>query len=126
MPYDPGNLQPSDPTDAAWALAWVRFLTRDTAVTPERADAELTALLTATAWVHDGSTYYRPHWAAATLVEGDPDRPDAESTLGASVTNRNADGLARSIRRAGAWVDDLIEAATGLRPPTGRTLDVTW
>lgn len=126
MPYDTSKLQAADPTDIEWGLAWVRHLLRDTAAPYAWQDAELYATLQATAWQHEGTTYYRPHEAAAQILETDPDRPLAESTLGASVTNRDARQLAAAMRRAGAWVNDLIADAAGTRPPSRRTLEVVW
>lgn len=124
MPYDDTDLSGSDATVAAWALAWARFYLRDTSVTdPEYSDAELTAVLTATAWEHDSVTYYRPHVAAANIVLGDPDRASSESVLGNSVTLRGASAVANGIRSAGAWVDALISTAAGVTPPSGRTLE---
>lgn len=119
--YDPSDLQGTDPTSEAWALAWARFLLRDTVVPFAYEDAEVEAVLTSTAFTHSGSTYYRPHVAAAALVESDPDRPISESLLSASVTHRSGGSIARGIRTSGAWVDDLIEAATGGTRPASRT-----
>lgn len=127
MPYDSGDLNPNDTTSSDWALAWTRFLLRDTSTTPAFADAELTAVLESTAFEHETVTYYRPHAAAASLVESDPDRATSESILGVSSTTRSPTAIANAIRRAGRWMDDLIEAATsGVRPRSGRELTPVW
>ena len=127
MPYDPLDLTPNDTTDGTWALAWTRFLLRDTSATPAFADAELNAVLESTAFEHETVTHYRPHVAAATLIESDPDRATSESILGVSTTTRSPTAIASAIRKSGRWVDDRIEAATGgVRPPSGRELTPVW
>lgn len=122
MSYDPSQLTPHDTTSIAWALAWTRFNLRDTSAAPEYNDVELIAALQARAFTHDDVTYYRPHFTAAALVEGDPDRATTETLLGSMFTTRKPAAIAIAIRANGAWVDDLIEAAAEVRPPTGRTL----
>jgi hypothetical protein len=126
--YDLSALTPSAPTSLAWGIAWTRFILRDTNATELFSDTELVAILTAHAFtVEDDSpsgstTYYRPHVVAANLIQSDPDRALSEGLLGATITNRDPGSIARSIRSAGRWVDDLIETESGSRPPTGRTL----
>jgi hypothetical protein len=130
--YTEANLTPIDTTAVAWALAWTRFLLHDTDSSNEiYSDTELTAVLTAHAFVHeDGAgvetTYYRPHVAAAHLIATDPDRATSESLLGSSVTVQSPGSLARSIRSRNAWIDDAIEELTEERPPTGRTLTAVF
>ena len=123
MAYDSTKLALADATSAVWALAWTRFFLRDTSTPEAFTDAELNAVLAAHAFTsEDDDVYYRPHVAAAALIRSDPDRAMSEGLLGANITNRDPASVARSIRAAGAWVDDLIELAAGERPPTGRTL----
>lgn len=132
MSYNPAKLDAVDVTDVEWALAWTRFLLRDTGDTEVYSDAEAFAIIKATAWAYTNPsgvtvTYYRPHQAAASLIESDPDRAIQESILGVSTTVRTPGSAAASIRRAGRWVDDLIIAATdGVRPPSGRELTPVW
>jgi hypothetical protein len=121
--YDQSVLADADATDLAWAIAWTRFLLKDTSSTETYSDTELTAVIKATAFTaEDDTIYYRPHVAAANLIRSDPDRALSEGLLGASITNRDPVSVARSIRNNNAWVDDLIEAASDERPTTGRTL----
>lgn len=126
MPYNPEHLSGSDPTKLTWAIAWARFVLHDTTTPEQFTDVELTAVLTSTAVVVNTVTYYRPHHAAAALIEADPTRVQSESLLSASVTNRDPGSIARGIRRQSTWVDDLIEAASGTRPVSSTTLEVTW
>lgn len=128
MPYDKSKLTPNDTTSLDWAVAWTRFLLHDTNDDHETyADDEITAVLTSLAWEHETVTYYRPHLAAASLIESDPDRALSESTLGASITNRDPRSIARSIRKGDAWVRAFITAATdGYAPDAANTLEVTW
>ncbi len=126
MPYNPDDLSGSDPTKLTWAIAWARFLLGDRTDPEQWSDTELEAVLISTAFRHEGTAYHRPHHAAASLLEADPNRPLSESLMSASVQHRDPLSTARSIRRQSAWVDDLIEAATGIRPASGRTLEVTW
>ena len=123
MAYDQSALAAADATSLAWAIAWARFFLKDTGTTELFSDTELVALLKATAYTaEDAKVYYRPHVVAAALIKTDPDRALSEGLLGASITNRDPASVARSIRAAGVWVDDLIETASDERPPTGRTL----
>ena len=123
MAYDQSKLALADATSAVWALAWARFMLKDTGDTEVYSDTELLAFLTATAFTsEDDDVYYRPHVVAAALVKSDPDRALSEGLLGASITNRDPGAVARAIRAAGRWVDDLIETTSEERPPTGRTL----
>jgi hypothetical protein len=126
MPYDEANLTPADTTSLAWALAWTRFLLRDTSSEEMFSDTELEAVLTSTSFVDETTSpstrHYRPHVAAGDLIESDPDRAVSESTLGASIESREPSSIARSVRRTGRWIDDTIEAEAGVRPAGGLTL----
>lgn len=127
MSYNPTKLELADVTNVEWALAWTRFLLRDVGPTEAYSDAEAFAVIKSTAWKHDAVVYYRPHHAAASLIESDPDRASTEAIMGVSITTRKPGAIAASIRRAGRWVDDLIVTATdGARPPSGRELTPVW
>ena len=126
MLYDSTRLRPHDPTSLEWAVAWTRFLLRDTSTTPLFNDTELVALLDATAFVVAGVPYYRPQVTTAHLIAGDPDRALSESLLGVNITTRDPTSVARSIRALHRWIDDEIEALTRQRPPTGRQLRATY
>ena len=116
--YDPTQLIPHDPTSLAWALAWARRFAGD--VPPWRPgsqeDEEWQAWLTATALVVNDTTYYRPHEAAARALEADPNRLRALNLAGVTQQYREPHEAAAAIRRGGAWVDELIGAATGRMP----------
>lgn len=127
MSYNPTKLDLADATDVDWALAWTRFHLRDTGTTETYSDAELLATIRSTAWTYGEVVYYRPHQAAASLIESDPDRASTEAIMGVSLTTRKPAAIAASIRRAGRWADDLITTATdGVRPPSGRELTPVW
>lgn len=126
MAYDPSNLNPANATSATWALAWTRYLLADTVHPYQHGTLELMAALTAHAFTHATIVYYRPHVTAAALIIADPNRATSESLLGASYSGRTPGSIARSIRQANTWMDDLIAAAAGTRPPTGRTLLPVW
>ncbi len=127
MSYDPTKLDAVAITNVEWALAWTRFLLRDTSTPEVYSDTELVAVVTANAWTYESVTYYRPHQAAASLIESDPERASTEAIMGVSITTRKPTAAAASIRRAGRWVDDLIAVATdGVRPPSGRELTPVW
>jgi hypothetical protein len=115
-------LAPQDPTSLAWAVAWTRHYLRDTTTPLQWDEAEVVANLQAYAFTSDAVAYYRPHVAAASMIEADADRPQTEWLLSAKLESRSALDAAIGIRRAGRWVDDLIESAAGERPPSGRTL----
>ncbi len=123
MAYNSGDLTPIDTTNANWGLAWTRFFLHDTDDANELfTDAELSAVLEARSWAYDSVTYYRPHLAAGDLIEADPDRAITESTLGASFTSRSPSSIARTVRKAGAWVDEAIEDVAGRKPASHLTL----
>ena len=120
--YDPHDLHPNDVTSSAWAIAHARRFLADVREPYEYAQAEIYALLDAHAFVHESVTYYRPHVTAAALIASDPNRSTAEWLLSAKVEGREPADVAREIRASNAWIDDLIEAAAGARPRSGRTL----
>ncbi len=124
--YDMTALQPHDTTSEAWALATLRFILRDTTAPFAFADAELTAALNARAAITSGATHYRPHTTAVALIRGDPHRALTERIDNASIQHRNATEITSGILNDYAWVDDLIEAATGTRPTTGKAVSVRW
>lgn len=126
MAYNPSALNLADATSADWAIAWTRYLMADTTEPHQHTTPELEAALTAHAFTYETVVYYRPHVTAAALTIADPNRATSESLLGASISTRSAGSIARSIRGANAWVDDLIETTAGARPPTGRTLTPVW
>ena len=126
MAYTAANLTPHDTTDLDWALAWVRFVMRDTSALEQYTDAEYTAVLGAHAFVENAVTYYRPHVAAAALVASDPERAISEALLGANLTHRDPSAIALAIRSQCRWIDALIEEASGVRPPSGRTLTAVF
>lgn len=129
MPYNENDLTPTNLNAGSWGLAWTRFWLRDK--TDDRySDTELTAALEATSFVptrdDDNQTYYRPHLAAASIIDADPDRALQETVFEASETKRSPERVARSIRRAGRWVDDAIAVATEERPPSTRQIRATF
>lgn len=131
MAYDPTRLAPIDTTDKLWALAWARFWLRDTDGDAELfSDTEVSAVLDATsqdlpagAAAADQTTYYRPHQAAADLIENDPDRKVSERLLSWQGQYRSAEQVARSILASGDWVDEEIRSVAGEYPNRGGTLD---
>ncbi len=126
MSYDPSSLTINDPTSIAWALAWVRRLTNDRAEPLTRTNEEIAGDLQGAAFhVLNGDdptlTYYRPHATAATLIRSDPHAVTQESIDNAQATYRNPAAVAASILLDYAWMDDLIETATGSRPASGHS-----
>ena len=126
MAYDLNALTPSAPTSLAWGVAWTRFMLHDRVSPFVFADAELVGVLSAHAFTSETVVYYRPHIAAAVLIETDPDRALNQSLLGAHITHQNPSDIAASIRRHGRWVDDAIEDAAGERPASHRTLTAVF
>jgi len=120
--YTPADLIPHDPTSLTWALAWARRFAGDVpteggAWAPSSLeDEEWAAWLAATAASVDGTTYYRPHEAAARAVESDPRRLLSLSLAGVSQQYRDPSVVAAQIRAAGGWVDELIRKASGASP----------
>jgi len=134
MAYNDVNLTPIDPTDATWALTWVRLYLRDTDASAELfSDAELTAVLTATSQdlpvgqpADEQTTYYRPHQAAADIIRNDPDRKMQERLMSWSATYRRPEEIARGIIASGAFIDRAIYDAAGEYPDRGSTLDAVF
>lgn len=120
--YSPANLTPHDPTSLTWALAWARRFSGDIpteggAWAPSSLqDEEWAGWLEATAASVDGTTYYRPHEAAARALESDPRRLLSLSLAGVSQQYRDPSVVAAQIRAAGGWVDELIRKASGVSP----------
>lgn len=120
--YSPANLTPHDPTSLSWALAWARRFAGDVpteggAWAPSSLeDEEWAAWLAATAASVDGTTYYRPHEAAARALESDPRRLLALNLGGVSQQYRDPAQVAAQIRAAGGWVDELIRQRSGASP----------
>jgi len=128
MSYNASDLATVDTSNAAWGLAWLRFILRDTNDDAEVfSDIELEAVLNGHAQSITGtdgatSTRYRPHAAAAALIESDPDRALSESLMSYSRQNREPAGIARGILASYRWMDDEIHDATGVYPDRGRQL----
>ena len=133
--YNTTHLALNDPSDATWALAYVRFALRDK---PNDASAypagsldddELNAVLTARKLTDlmanggDGTDYYVPHQVAAEIIEANPEFVERFSVSGYSEQVRSADSIARGIRRAGRWIDASIRASTSKRIG-GTSIDV--
>lgn len=116
--YSAQLLLPHDPTSSTWALMWARRFAGD--VPPWRPgsldDEEWQGWLAATAITYNGTTYYRPHEAAARAIESDPNRLLSLSLAGVSQQYRNPQDAANAIRRGGRWVDELITQSTGAQP----------
>jgi hypothetical protein len=123
----------NDTTSLAWALAYARFALRDI---PNEANVypadsledtviigTITALQVVDTNPDPDVTYYRPHLAAAALIEANPTYVTRFSTSGFSEQYRDAATVARFIRNAGKWIDDkIIELTVGR--VGGRSLDV--
>ena len=122
MAYDPHDLSPHDPKSLVWAIAHARLFLRDTSDPLDYSQPEVAAMLEARAFVHDDVRYYRPHVTAASLIRSDPTRATQESIDNAQRTYRDVSAIAAGILREGAWIDDLIEAESGVRPRVGRSL----
>lgn len=124
----------NDPTDATWALAYVRFALRDK---PNEAtaypidslsDEEINAALSAQALVDEGVTpvtYYPAHRVAAALVEGNPTWVERWSSAGVSEAFRDAAETAKAIIKAGRWIDQAIAVDTDGRLTAGQLRLVT-
>jgi len=129
--YNPADLALADPKSAAWALAWARRLAADvpagSGAWPDHSleDAEWQAWLDATAVTDaDGNVWYRPHEAAARALEANPVWLERISVGGVFQQFRTAREAAAAIRRAGAWVDELIVAKGG--PAAGKGIAPRW
>jgi hypothetical protein len=128
--YDLTDLALNDPTDADWALAYVRFALRDK---PNEAtayplgsltDEELEPLIAGMALSDevDGSTetYYPAHRIAARILASNPEFVQRWSAAGVSQEYRAARDVARDIVTAGAWVDASISDLTDGRLAPGQ------
>jgi hypothetical protein len=111
MPLDPTKLQPHDPRDLAWAVAWVRLITGDTLEAPTYSDEHLSALALGNAFTHDGVSYYRPHHTAIALLR---DRPDSERIDNASRSCPSSATVAAAILHDYPWVnqDDTMSRSS--------------
>ena len=98
--YTVSDLNLADPTSSNWALAWARFIAKDTPINsmwPEYSitDEEWTALLDITAVAFDSNydvvkeTYYFPVEAVITKVVSDPTFAQSISEDGYSTTYRD-------------------------------------
>lgn len=123
--YDPQLLSAPDVASLAWARAWVRMTLRDTpneagAYPPNSLlDEEIDGALALTSVPGSGdppATLYAPHVVAAQLVEGDPRRVLSFSVGGLSEALPDAKRVAAAIRKSGAGIEALIEAAGGTPP----------
>jgi len=131
--YSEAHLALKDPTDPNWALAYARFLLRDkpnevgvfpaNSLSNEEIDVILSATSAVDSYPDTPVTYYRPHEAAALIIESDSERLESYSEGGTSGTLRKTANVARSVRQAGAWVDAKITTLSDGRITTG-TLDV--
>lgn len=122
--YETVDLALNDPTDADWALAYVRFALRDkpndaSAYPPGTLDdAEINALLEATkvqdvtANGGDDAYYYQPHKVAADLLVSNPGWVTRWSVPGASEEYRRPGDVAAGILRAGRWIEKSIQSST--------------
>lgn len=124
--YEPELLALPDVASIEWAAAWVRATLRDTPnahdAYPEGSylDAEISGQLALTAVAGPDGPLYRPHEAAATLIEADPRRTLAFSVGGLSETLPDAKTVAAGIRKAGASIDALVLGEGGTVPNPGR------
>ena len=100
MSYKPQNLEPTTTTDEAWALAWVRKMSKDINDPCVWSDPEWLAELGLPSDIHTDSTdviHYRPHLTAARVVKANPDAVISESLLGGSVTRESVASIAERI-----------------------------
>lgn len=125
--YTEANLASPDTTSTDWALAFVRFVLRDTpndaSTFPEYSmtDAEISAALEVDAITDkvslggDGSVYYPAHRTAARLLRTNPQYAERISVAGYTETRTPASQLATRIVRANSWVDEEIVLETNAR-----------
>lgn len=125
--YSTADLALNDPSDADFALAYVRFALRDkpndastypaASLDDEEINAALEAgkITDAIADGGDGTSYYRPHLTAAELLQGNPEFVERFSAGGYSEQARSAGAIARGIRRQGRWIDASIRESTDKR-----------
>lgn len=123
--YDPSLLAAPSVSSLAWARAWVRATLRDTpneagAYPPDSLlDEEIDGALVLASVQDSGdppAALYAPHVAAAQLVEGDPRRVLSFAVGGLSESLPDAKQVAAAIRKSGAGIEALIEAAGGTLP----------
>lgn len=124
--YDESKLAPLDPTDKDWARTWVRLFLRDKPDGEDNypegglSDGEIDATMLASS-VTDGTLiYYRPHIAAARLLEGDPQRFKQFALEGFSKTLRDVDEVVAGWLAQGSAFDALIPADLLPSTPGGR------
>lgn len=130
--YDAALLSAPNVASLAWARTWVRATLRDT---PNEAstypagsflDEEIEGALALAAVPGAGdppTKLYVPHVVAAQLVEGDPRRVLSFAIGGLSESLPDAKQVAAAIRKSGAGIEGLIEAAGGTPPTTpGRSV----
>jgi hypothetical protein len=119
--YTAADLTDAALSDASQAIAWARFIVRDTEEPYTYHDVELMALLNGTAVRYEAATFYRPHYVAATLIRTDPDRAISESIDNASKTKPDPDVIADRIMRAYRFIDDRIDELTDV--PLGNVFE---
>ena len=111
--YTEGDLAgfEADPTDADGALAWVRFLSKDTGANEgEHSDAEWNALLAKNDITIDGNTYFRPHVTVREWILSQWNRGESESNRLGSITYRDTKAMADSVFTSNSWIDKAINA----------------
>lgn len=124
--YSTTKLALNDPSDADWALAYVRFALRDkpndasTFPSDSLDDEEINAALEAAKITDtvanggDGTVYYEAHKVAARLLQGNPEWVSRFSAGGYSEERRSATEVAWSVKRAGKWIDaSIIDSTDG-------------
>lgn len=97
------DLELRDPTSIDWALAFARFLARETPVNsvfPAHSleDEEWVAMLETTARAQGGISYYLPHEAVAVKILTDPTYALSVTEEGYSGTFRSPEALAAYLR----------------------------
>ena len=116
--YDTTDLALNDPTDADWALAYVRFALRDKPndasawPTLSLQDEEIEAQIEGMALTHDSVTYYPAHRIAAKLLLSNPEWVQRYSAGGYSEEVREASVIAKGIINGGSWIDASINTST--------------
>lgn len=123
--YSETHLALKDPTDPNWALAYARFLLRDkpneAGVFPADSldNAEIDVMLEATTVVDTypatSVTYYRPHEAAALILDSNPEFLMTYAESNTSGKYRDVASIVRGVKAAGAWIDDKIRSLTNGR-----------
>ena len=111
--YTEGDLAgfKADPTDADAALAWARFLSKDTGTSEgENSDAEWNALLAKNTEVINSTTYYRPHLTVKEWILSQWNRGESESNRLGSIKYRDSKAMAESLFNQNVWMDEAINA----------------